>query len=192
MRNTSILYCIFYAWIWSTGGGIRRLSSCCCNAASTILVSASDNSSAVATKTMIYQENLGRSAKKHDDHGKNNLLRGSGERRLSTHNDVKIDGGSNYGQTQDQAAYPLPDEPSYSTSNHRKLTNIHELFDRPIDRWELQDWIFLLAFLFIISIIFRILSRIHCCGCSVMDALMCWFCWDLFCDPTPGLDYGLC
>mmetsp|Transcript_5821 Transcript_5821/g.11016 ORF Transcript_5821/g.11016 Transcript_5821/m.11016 type:complete len:192 (-) Transcript_5821:1142-1717(-) len=191
MRNTSILYCIFYAWIWSTGGGTRRLS-CCCSAASTILASASHNSSAIAIKT-IYLENLGRSAEKHNDHGKN-LLRGSGEPRLSstTHNNVKIDGGSNYGQTQDQEAHALPDGPSYSTSNHRKLTNIHELFDRPIDRWELQDWIFLLAFLFIISIIFRILSRIHCCGCSVMDALMCWFCWDLFCDPTPGLDYGLC
>jgi MFS superfamily sulfate permease-like transporter len=79
-----------------------------------------------------------------------------------------------------------------SSIKHRNLTNIHELVDRPIDQWDLQDWIFLLIVLFIISMIFRIFSRIGCCGCSLMDCLTCWFCWELFCDPSPGMDYGLC
>jgi hypothetical protein len=184
-RVPSFLYCVFCVWICS--GGIRPCPRFP-HASSTVLVSAYDNF------RLANPENVG--VAKVIDHDKN--LRGVRGSRSSNHNNIKmIDtrqmDSNDSRQAQGRTIRPLHGPPSNtSTRVQRKLTNIHELVDRPIDQWELQDWIFLLVVLFIISIIFRIFSRISCCGCSLMDCLTCWFCWELFCDPTPGMDYGFC
>jgi hypothetical protein len=72
----------------------------------------------------------------------------------------------------------------------RKLSNIRELFNKRIDEWELQDWIMVFVMLFVLSIVLRVLSRIHCCGCSALDCLAGFLCWQFCCDPTPGMNYA--
>lgn len=186
-----LYYLVFYAWIGS--GGIQQSSSFS-NGSSTILVSAYKNSSSATSKNIMLAEATGTSLGVTSNHGKKNL-RGEGQ-RPSNYDHIRMNDSRQLAENHDDQSLELPtlsSANSYTTSSkHRNLTNIHELVDRPIDQWDLQDWIFLLIVLFIISMIFRIFSRIGCCGCSLMDCLTCWFCWELFCDPSPGMDYGLC
>lgn len=74
--------------------------------------------------------------------------------------------------------------------SNRALQTVDDLFRKRIEEWELEDWILILVVLFVVSLVFRILSRIGCCGCSLLDCLACFICWDLFCDPSPGLNYA--
>lgn len=74
--------------------------------------------------------------------------------------------------------------------SNRALETIDDLFRKRIEEWELEDWILILVVLFVLSFVFRILARIGCCGCSLLDCLACFICWDLFCDPSPGLNYA--
>jgi len=78
-----------------------------------------------------------------------------------------------------------------TVKGQRKLGNMHDLFNTRIDEWELQDWLLALVLLFVLSIVLRVLGRIHCCGCSALDCLACFFCWEICCDPSPGMNYGV-
>mmetsp|Transcript_1965 Transcript_1965/g.2324 ORF Transcript_1965/g.2324 Transcript_1965/m.2324 type:complete len:159 (-) Transcript_1965:174-650(-) len=75
-------------------------------------------------------------------------------------------------------------------TSERKLTSAHELFVTPIGQWNGEQWLFFIFLLFVLSYALRCLSRIRCCGCDLFDCLMCWCCYETFCDPDPG--YGLC
>ena len=74
----------------------------------------------------------------------------------------------------------------------RELTNADELFRKPIGQWDIEDFILLFIILFAVSTFLRCLRRIHCCGCDILDCIGCYFCYELFFDGSPGLDYGLC
>lgn len=72
----------------------------------------------------------------------------------------------------------------------RKLASAHELFVTPILDWNTEQWLFFLFLIVLLSFVVRIMRRIHCCGCDLMDCLACWCCYEMFFDPTPG--YDLC
>jgi hypothetical protein len=78
-----------------------------------------------------------------------------------------------------------------TVTGRRKLNSMHDLFNKRIDEWEFQDWLLALLLLFVLSIVLRVLGRIHCCGCSVLDCLAGFLCWQICCDPSPGMNYGV-
>jgi hypothetical protein len=65
-----------------------------------------------------------------------------------------------------------------------------ELFNKPINDWDTRDWITMMLLLVIASCMFRCLSSIACCGCSIMDCLMCYCCLRLCCDTEAGIRSG--
>ena len=78
-----------------------------------------------------------------------------------------------------------------TVTGQRRLNSMHDIFNKRIDEWELKDWLLALLLLFVLSIVLRVLGRIHCCGCSVLDCLAGFLCWQICCDPSPGMNYGV-
>jgi len=74
----------------------------------------------------------------------------------------------------------------HSEVKERNLMSAHELFHTSPFDWNLEQWIFFFILLFVLSFVLGIMQRIHCCGCSLVDCLVCYCCYEIFCDPTPG------
>ena len=78
-----------------------------------------------------------------------------------------------------------------SATPHRNLSNAEEIWRKPITQWDLEDWILFFILFYVFLFVINCLGRIHCCGCSVLDCLGCYFCYQICLEPS-GLDYGLC